>query len=381
MSCEAGSRATGWAGRIGAGIEQLSNRRGFYAGLTLLTAGLVASGLELAVGAGLLAAARRGSDPAQSRPPPRELGGGKKEPVSAAAGSSGKKRTPVDFGRDSSSRSSDLLSPKRRVDVRLVRSRVGLYAGQDEQGPVIYAVENGYVVLRPDGTDTGLAVTPLLKMENGRPVEDDSGWSITHIPSGKSIPGAGPYGRREEARLLAGLLAQLDWSRDETELSGADIRRTAATVSAYNAALTEQNGQSVQPAQPVRPSIRRAATNEPLRGQLVADGYGGLARVLDDSGERLLVVDSLGERYEVSRNQVRPPDEADFEGVRVARAFDPASRPEAECARCGQSGGSGEAGERWHRMNRRDFCPRCATAYAAEEAYIKEEEVGNELPP
>jgi hypothetical protein len=267
------------------------------------------------------------------------------------------------------------------VETKLAESRVGVYAGQDKEDQPIWFAVNGYVVLRPDGSDTGLALTPALKVsDQGDEVEVDTGrWWVTHIPSGKHVPGAGAYDRPEEAQLLADVLAQLDWTRNETELTTAEIRRVGATVSAFNGALAEEKVGQARPGPPGKPTTRRIPEDEQLEGRLVADGYGGVARVLGDSGERLLVIDSLGERYEVDRNQVRTPDEADFEGVRVAMAFDPVTRPEDKCAMCARPTSGTGAGEMWYRMNFKTFCESCATQYAAQEAYVKEEEIGDAL--
>lgn len=268
------------------------------------------------------------------------------------------------------------LPVERRVQTRLTQSRVGVYTGQDQQGqPAGFAV-NGYVIMRSNGDDTGLALTPALKMSGqGEVTEDINRWWVTHIPSGKHIPGAGPYERPEEGELLASLLAQMDWTRDEGELSTDEIRQVGATVTAYNTALAEQKQRPAEGSAVDRTSSRRVPAGESLEGKLVADGYGGVARVLEDSGQRLYVIDSLGERYEVHRSQVRTPDEADFEGVRVAMSFDPAQSPPAKCALCGRPTSGTGAGEMWYKMNFKTFCEGCAGQYAAQEGYGKEDEI------
>jgi hypothetical protein len=267
------------------------------------------------------------------------------------------------------------------VETTLAESRVGVYAGQDKENQPIWFAVNGYVVLRPDGSDTGLALTPALKLndQGGKVEADTTRWWVTHIPSGKRVPGAGAYNRPEEAQLLAGVLAQLDWTRDETDLTITEIRQVGATVSAFNGGLAEEKVGQARPDSPGKPMPRRIPEDEPLEGRLVADGDGGVARVLGDSGGRLLVIDSLGERYEVDRNQVRTPDEADFEGVRVAMAFDPVTRPEDKCALCARPTSGTGAGEMWYRMNFKTFCEGCAAQYTAQEAYVKEEEIGDAL--
>lgn len=283
------------------------------------------------------------------------------------------------------------LPPERRVETRLAESRLRLNVGQNPNGqPVWFVVENGRVLLRPDGSDTGLAITPALKIgplrDGVQEVEEDTGrWWLTHIPSGKTL-GNRPYATPQEAQLLGNVLAQLDWTRPEDEITDYEISQVAETVRHYNQALTEQIGKarvetaSGEGAPPAVGSTRRPGANEDLTGKLMADGYGGVARVLDatQDGEILFMVDSLGKRYEVRRDQIRTPDASDFEMCRVAMSLDPAKQNETHCARCGQSSRS-EDGGKWYRMGWKSFCPSCATAYAAEEGYIKDEEIDSNL--
>jgi hypothetical protein len=278
------------------------------------------------------------------------------------------------------------LPAERRVATRLAPSRIRLNVGRDPEGqPVWFVVEQGQVVLRPDGSDTGLAITPALKIgdlkDGVQDVAEDTGrWWITHIPSGKTL-GTQPYARLDEAQLLAGVLAQVDWTRAETEIGAEKLRQVRETVRRFNQALAgHQVGVQTQPTSP-QPEFGPAAEPGSLAGKLVADGYGGVARVLADQGETLFLIDNLGARYEVSRREVRPPDEHDFELCRVAMSFDPAKKPETRCAQCGQSSRRLETGETWYRMGRQAFCRPCSSAYAAEEGYIKDEEISSELEP
>lgn len=249
------------------------------------------------------------------------------------------------------------------------------------------------MLLRPDGSDTGLALTPNLKAEtgaDGKAVirEDTSQWWITHIASGRTVTDQA-YGNLETAQTLGNILAQMDWTRNETEFSTADYRRTSATVSFFNQSLAEAkrevgqgnrspSGQQAQPAQtaPSGPTgTRRLPDNESLAGKLVADGYGGVSRVLEDNGDKLFLIDSLGKRYEIYRQEARTPDESDFEMCRVAMSFDPAQQPEASCSACRRSTKDTGAGEMWYKMGWQSFCEGCATEYAVNEGYIKAEEI------
>jgi hypothetical protein len=56
-------------------------------------------------------------------------------------------------------------------------------------------------------------------------------------------------------------------------------------------------------------------------------------------------------------------------------SFDPTTET-VHCAGCGRSSGDSQADERWYRMGWQTHCPGCARTYAAEEAYLLDEEVG-----
>lgn len=445
MSCEQGpNKIAKWAGRISGGLSQLAGKRAFYAGLAVSGAGLVGAGLIAA--ARQRSQGRRPVPSMVDARQVRQLGQrAKAQPVASLASGercagcqtpanrkpgawytvNGRSYCPdcapeaarkvdVDLVRDAGglegwgaeepgSRGAggksfslapshprtpalNYLPAERRVSTRLMPSRVGVFAGEDRAGQARWFAVKGYVVTRSNGYDTGLAVTPALKLKNedGAVEEDTQQWWITHIPSGKHIPGAGAYERPEEAQLLAGVLAQLDWTRSETELTTAEIRRVGATVSAFNESLAEEKlKQTKSGPQGEGTATRRLAADEPLAGKLVADGYGGVARVLEvtPDGQGLFVVDSLGERYEVARHQIRTPDEADFEGVRAAMSFDPTTQPEGQCTLCGRPTSGTGAGEMWYRMNFKTFCEGCATQYAAQEAYIMEDEIGDAPEP
>lgn len=253
-------------------------------------------------------------------------------------------------------------------------SRIGLRLGSDSR---LVPVE-GYVVLRPDGSDTGLAINPGLKVSQRNGVAavviEPGQWWLTHIPSGKGI--AGPYPSPEETHRLAAVLAQVDWTRDENELTLAEIERLRETVRSFNRShVHEKASPAATPGQgQIYPK-----REEPLEGKIVADGRGGIARVLEERGSRLFLIDSLGERYEIDRRETRLPNESDFELCRVAMSFDPTTQAESRCARCRRSTRQTGAGEMWYRMGWQTFCETCARRHAAEEGYAFEEEVGDSL--
>lgn len=454
MSCEQDVNRLGrLSARLSAGIGQITSKRGFYAGLALGGVGLV--------GAGLVALARRRSDPkgegqlkqrsalidlkqvpqlpartqitpvrslsaaeqcqtcqtpARSKQGPWYSIGGRHYCQDCAPAAARKSDVdlmlPVTSGQNGTATIStvsgvsggsrvkparlgvDYLSPERRVETRLVESRIGLNLGNANE-PALFVVDKGYVMVRPDGSDTGLALTPNLKAEtgtDGKAVirEDTSQWWITHILSGRAVTDRS-YSNLETAQTLGNILAQMDWTRDETEFSTADYRRASATVTFFNQSLAEAkqevgwgnrspSGQEMKPVTQAAPSgTRRLPDNESLAGKLVADGYGGVSRVLEDNGDKLFLIDSLGKRYEIYRQEARTPDESDFEMCRVAMSFDPAKQPEASCGACQRSTKDTGAGEMWYKMGWQAFCEGCATEYAVNEGYIKEEEIDENM--
>jgi len=457
VSCEQDVNRLGrLGGRLSAGIGQLTSKRGFYTGLALGGVGLV--------GAGLVALARRRSDPKGEGPlkqrpslidpkqvpqlpartqitPARSLStaeqcqtcqtparskqgpwysiGGRHYCQDCAPAAARKSDVdlmlPAPSGQNGTAAISsvragggssrvksaqpgvDYLAPERRVETRLVESRIGLNVGNANE-PALFVVDKGYVMVRPDGSDTGLALTPNLKAETGADGqavirEDTSQWWITHIPSGRAVTDQA-YDNLETAQTLGNILAQMDWTRDETEFSTADYRRASATVTFFNQSLAEAKrevgqGNRAPSSHPMKPAAqtapsgptgtRRLPDNESLAGKLVADGYGGVSRVLEDNGDKLFLIDSLGKRYEIYRQEARTPDESDFEMCRVAMSFDPANQPEASCGTCQRSTKDTGAGEMWYKMGWQSFCEGCASEHAINEGYIKEEEIDEHM--
>ena len=99
-------------------------------------------------------------------------------------------------------------------------------------------VQGGYFVYTPNGTGTGLAITPLVTRDGqGNLVTDKRQWNITHLKSGLAM--AGPYPSVEETRRLASILAQVDWRRDADALSRREVAASQQVIQAYNEALEE----------------------------------------------------------------------------------------------------------------------------------------------
>ncbi|GIK42128.1 MAG: hypothetical protein BroJett011_59610 [Chloroflexota bacterium] len=135
------------------------------------------------------------------------------------------------------------FTPEQRVkNVRLEPSRLRVAIGDYENQAGI-VVQHGQVVLRRDGSDTGLAIVPNLQISNEdgvlRVEEDLNHWWVLHVPSGRTISQQ-PYGDIREAFLLSSLLAQVDWTRDPDEISDKEYERATLSMLMYDRALAEQ---------------------------------------------------------------------------------------------------------------------------------------------
>jgi hypothetical protein len=142
------------------------------------------------------------------------------------------------------------------------------------------------------------------------------------------------------------------------------LKQVRETIKTFNQAVATAKG---------RPSI-----DHPLDGQLVtARLYGGVCRVIQDDHDSLLLMDQMGGRHEVRRDEIRLPEPGDYESSRVAMAFDPASEPETKCPDCGISSRQ-TAGEMWYKAGWKARCATCTRSFAMNNGYFLEEEVGEE---
>ncbi len=96
-----------------------------------------------------------------------------------------------------------------------------LYVPDAEREP---ALVNSYRVLRPDGQDTGLAITP--QVEEGKEVE--GAWCVTHAASGNLV--SGPYSMAQ-AQEMATQLSPLPWTA--SSLSAQDTARAKQIIKQY----------------------------------------------------------------------------------------------------------------------------------------------------
>ena len=228
----------------------------------------------------------------------------------------------------------------------------------------VSAVIEGYVVLRADGRDTtGLAITPVMKVaETGEVIEDNNQWAVTHVDTGVML--AYPYASPQDAEILAGIMAQEDWTVPVEDMKPGQFKQVRETIKRFNEAMATAQGGS--------------HLDRPLDGQLVtATMYGGVSRVIKDGGDTLLLMDQMGGRHEVRRDEVRLPGPGDYESSRVAMAFDPAGEPETTCPDCGISSRH-TAGQMWYKAGWKARCAGCTKEFAMNAGYFLEEEVGEE---
>lgn len=128
---------------------------------------------------------------------------------------------------------------------QLVPSRLRLAIDQPDGEFIGVMVNKGQVVLDRDGIDTGLALTPGLRVSkafNGDEAfeEDTSQWWLVHVPSGRTISLHG-YSSMQDAHRLAGVLAtKMDWTKDDFEISMSDLKQARATMEMFDQILAFQ---------------------------------------------------------------------------------------------------------------------------------------------
>jgi hypothetical protein len=93
----------------------------------------------------------------------------------------------------------------------------------------------GYVVTA-GGKETGLTITPEFKTEAGRVRVNQARWYVNYQRAGKPV--AGPYSSLNEARSMAGLLAQFEWNRPVEDFSDNEIRAVAQVAAVYREELS-----------------------------------------------------------------------------------------------------------------------------------------------
>jgi hypothetical protein len=99
-------------------------------------------------------------------------------------------------------------------------------------GDQSYRPTKSYRVLRPDGSDTGLALTPYVRTgADGQVVEDEQSWGVSHAGSGSLI--GGPYSSLSEAQDLAGRLSSVNWTKEVDQIPAQDVAQARQIIDAY----------------------------------------------------------------------------------------------------------------------------------------------------
>jgi hypothetical protein len=88
-------------------------------------------------------------------------------------------------------------------------------------------LDNSFRVVRADGSDTGLAITPCQAGANG---SEQPRWGVTHAAGGALIDG--PFNSPQAAQQLAAKLTPLRWT--ERQVPAADVSRARAIVKAHH---------------------------------------------------------------------------------------------------------------------------------------------------
>jgi len=89
---------------------------------------------------------------------------------------------------------------------------------------------NAFIVRTASGRDTGLALTPAIEtLSDGRIVEDDRRWNVTHLGSGRQLNQT-PFPNRDRAQALAAALLVIDWTRAVDDIPPTDLRRAQAII-------------------------------------------------------------------------------------------------------------------------------------------------------
>lgn len=246
MACTSNAgRISQLAGRVSGGISQLSSKQAFFTGLAV-----GASGTGL--GALLVTNRQRIANLLQRTKSPRQAltltgksqpGNGaarmkkqpKSIPVMTAKSKDRSKPKPIPgLTTGSSSRSAAKPIPVLATSpTTLQAAAVEMKTGSGEP----FLAKNSYRVVRADGSDTGLAVTPYLEagQTNGKSAVKADAWGVTHTNSGALVDG--PYDSAEQAQELATKLSNLSWTGT---MSKQEVGQAQRIVQAHRKSLGDR---------------------------------------------------------------------------------------------------------------------------------------------
>jgi hypothetical protein len=245
MACDANtSRIAKLAGRMSGAISQLSSKQAFFAGMAVGASG-TGLGAFLVARRQRIAKVFRGRQQASGsgrqsgpKPTPKPIPGlaagsparSKPKPIPGLADAPAAKSKPKPIPGLSQRKPLPTLSDAAASQTKLQAAPVRVL-GRDGQA---LTLQNSYRVVRPDGSDTGLAITPHLEQgDKGQTVERQAAWSVTHAGSGALIDG--PYPTIAQAQGLATELATLRWTA--SSVPKADVDRAKALIGHYRQRL------------------------------------------------------------------------------------------------------------------------------------------------
>ena len=257
MACEQNSsRISRLACQIGVGISALASKRSFYAGVAVGAAGTAGA---MAVAKALRRSASPRSVAIQTQPLPAggiTVGGTRvnslqisKGDLMAAKNRPGARDNPIQLSKEGleAARSTSLQSgtranprpvpilgaaptPPPETKLRPGSLRMRTSSGQT------FITQNSYRVVRSDGSDTGLAITPYFRQaEDGQYSEDQNAWGVTHAGSGSLI--SGPYDNVAHAQGLATRLSPLPWTAPV--VPSQDVEQARQIIKTYQQSAEE----------------------------------------------------------------------------------------------------------------------------------------------
>jgi hypothetical protein len=233
MACEKRTHLISkWVCQLSSGIGQLSSKQAFYTGVAVGASG---------TGVGALALARRhqlarllGLGPKPISAPRQAIARPKPKPVPGLAETSPKRGPkPIPGLKQTTTKPKPVpsLTPSDPPQTQLQAAPIRM---RDSEGQLVTS-QHSYRVVRPDGTETGLALTPYLEQKDGQTVESETAWGVTHTGTGALIEG--PFESIAQAQGLATILSPLRWTK--TPLPRADVDRARE--------LSEQHRQIPKP--------------------------------------------------------------------------------------------------------------------------------------
>ena len=235
---------------------------------------------------------------------------------------------------------------RAKKKIRLREEAVDVAGGDSEGRSRLIRRDRAFAVLAGE-RPTGMALTPSYQIKNGQPLTGET-WGVTHVDTGRLI--AGGFDDLRQAEGLAARLAGLDWSRPFETMPRAGVQTATRIIHDSRAGLAER---------------AQAGTADAWTGQLVRDGLGDPAYVVEDHGLKVMLANQGG-RYAMPRTMIAPLSEAACRAAKLAQPVEPADG--AACLTCGLTANQQEIQE-WHRIAGSLYCHHCARDAARRAGY------------